>query len=289
MLRQHFGEDNFYTVPDEDQGDYGIEFFTIQGTIFQCYFPNPQYEMAKYKKEVQKKINDDLKKLKSYEKEIFSMLDGTTINRWVLLTPENRSKNLITYCNKKKNELLKEGIKFIDKENFRVKIETADSYESAKLYALAVQGASINIPLDPISEEEKEAWIVGHSGFSENILRKSNILMGENSIKFQKRVIENYIQTDKFLSIMRSNHPDLLDLIEDTARALLEDSKNNALFEDTLDQNFVKSLQSNNKSTFEKYAKHLSDSNNSLLAFGYLSKWVAECHLDFIYEDEKKD
>ena len=33
MLRYHFGQINFWKVPDEDQGDYGIEFFTADGTI----------------------------------------------------------------------------------------------------------------------------------------------------------------------------------------------------------------------------------------------------------------
>ena len=39
MLRQHYGANNFnfWEVPDEDQGDLDLEFFTIDGTLFQCY------------------------------------------------------------------------------------------------------------------------------------------------------------------------------------------------------------------------------------------------------------
>ncbi|OOZ38858.1 hypothetical protein BOW53_13965 [Solemya pervernicosa gill symbiont] len=61
MLRYHYGQPYFWSVPDEDSGDYGIEFYTADGTIFQCYYPDLSVDMATYKKKIQKKINDDLK------------------------------------------------------------------------------------------------------------------------------------------------------------------------------------------------------------------------------------
>ena len=61
--------------------------------------------MGIYKKRIQKKINDDLKKLKENEKEILKLIDDIKINQWVLLTPEFKSKDLISYCNKKKKEV----------------------------------------------------------------------------------------------------------------------------------------------------------------------------------------
>ena len=42
MLRQHYGAKNFYPVPDQDGGDLGIEFYTADGTIFQCYYPEKE-------------------------------------------------------------------------------------------------------------------------------------------------------------------------------------------------------------------------------------------------------
>lgn len=104
MLRQHYGQKNFYTVPDEDGGDHGLEFFTADGTLFQCYYPEQGIEMSVYKRRVQKKINDDIKKLKDNESEIAELLDDIKINQWVLLIPENKSKNFIAYCNKKKKK-----------------------------------------------------------------------------------------------------------------------------------------------------------------------------------------
>ena len=86
MLRHHYRQPYFWSVPDEDSGDYGIEFYTAEGTIFQCYYPDLSVDMTTYKKKIQKKINDDLKKLKQYETEIDKMLDGIVVKQWILLT-----------------------------------------------------------------------------------------------------------------------------------------------------------------------------------------------------------
>ena len=107
MLRQHFSEKNFYVVPDEDRGDLGLEFYTVDGTLFQCYYPDLDKEMSVYKKGIQAKINSDLKKLKENENEIGKLLDDISIQQWVLLTPKIKSKDLLTYCNKRKKKSLK--------------------------------------------------------------------------------------------------------------------------------------------------------------------------------------
>lgn len=281
MLRQHYGSKNFYPVPDQDGGDLGLEFYTADGTIFQCYYPDKGIEMAVYKRRIQKKINDDLNKLKENEEEILKLLDDIKINQWVLLTPEFKSKDLIAYCNKKKKEVILKDICYIENESFKVKIETASSYPAGKLYAQGVYNSSINIPLLTVSDDLKKNWLLSHSEFSSNITRKSSKLMGEQSEDFQNTIVSKYIQIDKFLEQLRDDHPDLHALIEDSARAQLENIKENSLFLSSLDSDFIKTIVDNNKTAFSKHSKFMSDTNVQSLTFGYLSKWIAECYMDF--------
>jgi hypothetical protein len=280
MLRQNYGQKNFWPVPDEDGGDLGLEFYTIDGTLFQCYYPEQGIEMSKYKKQIQKKINDDLKKLKDNEKEIAKMLDTIVIHQWILLTPENKSKDFNTYCNKKKKEVIEKNISYIDPDKFSVKIETADSYSDAKLYALGVHDKSINIILSDITNNDKNTWKSDNSKFSENIERKSNKLMGNNSDKFQSKIVAQYIKIEKFLDKLKIDYPDIHGLIENSARAQLEEMEENSLFE-SVDKEFIKNILNENKEAFFKYSKDMSDTNVQLLPFGYLSKWLAECYMDF--------
>lgn len=284
MIRKVYGRRNFYQVPDEDSGDLGIEFFTTDGTIFQCYFPDHKKDMKKYKQDIQKKIREDLGKLKNYEKEITELLDGIVIKEWVLLTPEDKSKDLISYCHKKKKETLAKGINFLDKNNFQVKIETADSFPQGKLYAANTHATAIDIPLKQVSDQEKEAWKKGNSQFDQNIERKSKVFMESNGGSFQKTVVEKYIQHDEFLDSLRDEHPDLYLLIEDSSIAQLEQMKEDALFE-SKNQEFIKNVIASNKAAFKKHAELFSDKNLQALSFGYLSRWIAECYMDFENDD----
>lgn len=281
MLRHHYGAKNFWTVPDQDGGDLGLEFYTVDGTIFQCYYPDPGVEMKVYKQRIQKKIREDLKKLKDNEKEIAKLLDDITVNQWVLLTPENKSKDLITYCNKKKKETISENITYIDNDSFVVKIETAVTYRSGMIFAQSVYSTAIDIPLMEVTDDDKTKWLSGNSVFSDNIDRKSNALMGVGAENFRGKVIERYIQIDKFLEQLRDEHPDLYELIEDSARAQLENMQEASLFAEETDSKFVKNVVDENKQAFEKHSKYMSDKNMQSLSFGYLSKWIAECFMDF--------
>ncbi|WP_342805838.1 hypothetical protein [Alteromonas sp. M12] len=284
MLRYHYGQSNFWAVPDKDSGDFGIEFYTADGTIFQCYYPDLSVDMKKYKQKIQKKINDDLKKLKEYEQGIGQILGDIKIKQWVLLTQELKSKDLLAYCNKKKKETLVGKISYIDGKNFQVKIETADSFPEGKLFAQNMCLKTIDIPLWEVTDTDRLLWKGGNAEFSENIVRKSNVMMGADSDKFQDRILTKYIQIDKFLDQLREDHPDLHNQIEDSARAQLESMQDESILESDFDKEFVKKIVGNNKEAFEKYSKYFSDNNKQSLSFGFLSKWIAECYMDFVNE-----
>lgn len=282
MLRQHYGAPNFYPVPDQDSGDLGLEFFTVDGTLFQCYRPEPGVDMAQYRKKIQNKVNQDLKKLEKNKVEIQKLLDDIIVRQWVLLIPENKSRKLISYCNGKKRDVISKSIPFIDPTCFTVKIETADSYPAAQRYALNVEDTLVSIPILEIDDLTKNRWVSNNSEFLANIERKSNALLSAKEPRFNELVIKKYIQIDRFLDRLRNDHPDLHALIEGSARAQLDELETTAcLNSDKWDREFLEKVIERNKEAFAKYAKHMSDENTQALSFGYLSKWLAECYLGF--------
>ena len=106
-------------------------------------------------------------------------------------------------------------------------------------------------------------------------------MIGKKSGDFQDRVVTKYIQIEKFLDQIREDHPDLHGLVEDSARAQLEKMKDDSLFQDSLNRQFVQGVIQSNSDAFSKYSEYMSDTNMQSLSFGYLSKWLAECYMDF--------
>ena len=281
MLRHHYTQKNFWEVPDEDQGDLGLEFYTIDGTLFQCYCPDLNTDMPTYKRKIQSKIRNDLKKLEINEKEIKALLDEIVIDQWILLIPKMRSKDLIAYCNRKKKEILKKNLSFIDVDKFQLKIETAGSFPQGKLFAERISCKIIDIPLIEVSEKEKAVWQEQYSEFLSNIIRKSESLVGETTEEFQDQVVIKYIRIEKFLDQLREEHPDIHELVEDSARAQLESMQEESLLEEDINKEFVRNIVKRNIEGFSKYSEYMSDQNMQALSFGYLSKWLAECYMDF--------
>ncbi|OOZ38859.1 hypothetical protein BOW53_13970 [Solemya pervernicosa gill symbiont] len=196
------------------------------------------------------------------------MLDGVAVKQWILLTQQNKSKDLITYCSKKKKETLDKGISYIDSNEFKVKIETAESFPDAKLYAQNLYLKTIDIPLREVSDTDKAAWKGTNSVFSDNVERKSNSIIDGDSRDFQDRVVTKYIQINKFLDQLRDDHPDLHNKIEDSARAQLESMQDESILENDIDKEFIKRIVISNKNSFEKYSNFFSYKNTQSLSFG---------------------
>lgn len=283
MMRHYFTPQYFTSVPAEDRGDCGLEFFTREGSIFQCYFPDPSYSMKEYKTHVQKKIRTDLKKLKEHEAQIQGFLDDIVIKQWVLLIPKNRTKDLITYCNTKKRETIKENISYIDNDNFTVKIETADSYPSSKEFALKYSSDLIHI--NPEKPTEESLANFKDSIFEKNIKRKS-VHVSKKTEVFSRNMTEKYLNITTYLEQLRFSFPDTYQDIEECNRMLLSKMQDLIEIEELeLDNNFIQTVKKQNENEINNlFSEIISRYNREELPYGLISKWFAECNMDFYNE-----
>ncbi|WP_445661004.1 hypothetical protein [Acinetobacter sp. F16] len=283
MMRHHYTQPYFTSVPATDRGDCGLEFFTRDGSIFQCYFPDPKYSMSEYKKHVQTKIRTDLKKLKTYENQIHDFLDDIVIKQWVLLIPNNKTKDLITYCNTKKREIIKENIAFIDNDNFTVKIETAESYPSSKNFALKYSDELIHINTKEINENILSDF--KDSTFEKNIKRKSNYISKKPEI-FSKNMTSKYLNITTYLEELRFTFPDTYQEIEECGRTLLSKMQDMIEIEEIEpDNKFIQAVKTQNEIQINSlFGTIISKYNRDELPYGLISKWIAECNMDFYDE-----
>lgn len=283
MLRHEFTWKNFVSVPHKDRGDHGIEFFTKCGVIFQCYYPDPTYSMADYKKHVQKKINEDLKKLSDYEVEIKKMLGDVLITEWVLVVPEVKSRELIKHCMKKEKSLPK--LSFFSTNGVSVKIETDDSFPSGSLYSRTFIGEEINIPLEDVETADAEAWKQSNSSFYDNICRKT-LKVSKNGIEnLRTELIKNYLRLEELMDAYRDQFPDLHTEVNNIALANLQTLKNDNLFDQQEPRQVLSSLLKLNRETISKIEQRISPQNNEAFSSGFIARWLAECKMDFIINE----
>lgn len=281
LLNLHYQMRNFFPVPHADRGDYGIEFFTSDGTIFQCYAPSSSSSMQDYKRLVQKKINDDLKKLTKNQAGISELLDGILINQWVLFIPEVRSKELISYCNRKARELLVAPPSFIDKSSFRVRVIDDSSYPLEKYKARLMMDSEINFPVREVSQDEKNQWKSEHTIFHDNLVRKCGKIQ-QSPNDMVDALIGEYLVLEDLVVAYRENFPDLHKEIATMVAGNLSILRTNAIFSKGDPAELVRDLLNRNREKVGDLKQKISTLNSDKISVGYISKWIAECKMDFI-------
>ena len=117
IVRLSYGASNYKDVPDKHVGDFGIECFTLNGHVFQCYLPEQTSDTKKLVEAQRSKINGDIAKFTNKNVEDLTKLFGKIkISRWILATNASVSAMLIQFCTQKALEVRKSGIEYISDE-----------------------------------------------------------------------------------------------------------------------------------------------------------------------------
>lgn len=115
------GFGNYERVPDRVKGDLGIEAFTVDGLLYQCYADQDSNSADdRYKKQC-RKINEDLNKFCNNCGPVQELLGDQIIQTWCLVVPRKDDKRLISYCNKKSKEVLGKNLSYASK-TFKVTV-----------------------------------------------------------------------------------------------------------------------------------------------------------------------
>jgi hypothetical protein len=144
---KHKYECHSYQEIKASPGDHGIEGFTRKGDAFQCYCPEKEYTQDELHERIRDKITKDLEKLKTYQKQLKSKLNGIKIKRWILVTPKYEKNQIIDHCAKKSQEYRALKLDILDSD-FDVLIYDADFFAEYLHTALNSIGEKLYIEPD---------------------------------------------------------------------------------------------------------------------------------------------
>lgn len=171
-FKQNFREEVYIEVK-ATPGDYGIEGFTRTGKVFQCYCPDETYSSSDLYEKHRDKITKDLKKLKTYEKQLKAFLGDTKINKWYFVTPLHGKNDIVAHCTSKRDEVKSWQLSIVDNENFEIIFEDINFLHPHLTLALDSTNQKINLsPNDEITDGEKLKWKGSEISLVENAQRK---------------------------------------------------------------------------------------------------------------------
>ncbi|MWU82958.1 hypothetical protein GP940_32170, partial [Escherichia coli] len=128
IIRLHYKPANCCDLPDSQNGDFGIECYTLSRHVFQCYLPEQSSDIEKLVKAQRKKINNDISKFTTKYKADLELLFGDTkISRWILATPYSKSAKLTQYCTQKSLRVRELKLPYVA-DDFQILVQTDSDY-----------------------------------------------------------------------------------------------------------------------------------------------------------------
>lgn len=137
LVQRRHGAVNVQSVPDEVQGDCGIEFYALDGTAYQCYAPEKHSVVQAAASAMKAKAGRDLAKLAKHQDKLVRIFGSTRIERWILFCPFLDDKDVVAFVRTKGAEVPTWGLEFIS-GRFEAVVHSLEDFEheSAALRAL---------------------------------------------------------------------------------------------------------------------------------------------------------
>ncbi|PHC91647.1 hypothetical protein COF42_03385 [Bacillus wiedmannii] len=281
LLKRHYGT-NYQDVSDEDGGDYGLEGFSLDGCVYQCYAAKEPVTTEELYKNQRNKITRDINKLIKNKEHLLKIFGTLKIKRWILVVPRYKSAKLLIHTEKKSQEVIKEKLPYVTNE-FKILVITDDYF---KVEQQELKNTVFKVESKGVSQEEIEDW----KNESEHLILINNLVNKANKINrlsttqrsaFIDTTIKYFIKGQILLSQLSDLYPDTYERII-SFKSFKEDFIQFGLLTDTDDE--LKTFQATFFTYKEELEKELDGINpNALAVLSYeaVSDWLMRCPLDF--------
>lgn len=287
LLRYRYGQENVFDIPDQNEGDWGVECYTTCGKVFQCYYPDGKHSVTKLYENQRDKINRDLNKLTIANSKVWQEIfdnQGIKIKFWILATPVFSNKLLAKYIAQKGKEIREKKLPFIDHE-FRVSVQTHDDYPIEQ-QALSSCFTQLKINVEEISDEELAEWINENVGFLTDLFPKLKKLADDDvdEINRQKIAISNsYLIYQNMLDVLARDYPQVHLSVLDCVSARKNNLKRRiALIGKTkAPATLLEEQLMQLEKDLEQVVPNVFGGTRSDMCDGIIASWLIECPLRF--------
>lgn len=285
---------HYLEIPAVHGGDAGIEGFTRNGIVNQCYCPERDYSDDELYEHLRSKMTTDIGKLldKGYKGRL-NKLGVPIIHEWHFVIPEYRDSRIIEHAEKKRKEVLDAKAKNPSQydyiaDDFDVVIKVAEDFkfEITKTIRESLTDAKLNLAVREIKDID---WEQCDSEKTNNIKRKVKAVMNnieDEDVYFNQIVnmyVESYIKGIEIMRMLRVSYAAIYEDVYNLEQVYkkqvalktgmnTDKSMNSKIFNEILDD-------------FEKQLKDSCGYFNSAsiieLKIDIISMWLADCSMMF--------
>lgn len=280
LVQLRHGYENVQVVPDHVKGDAGIEFFSLNGVLYQCYAPEETSDVKKAAAAMKAKAARDLPKLVKNRDVIIRLLAALKANRWILLCPFLDDKEVVADIRSRGAEFRKHELPFLTVD-FEALVHSQEDF-AAEIKQLRMT-AGLPLRVEEPATEDVLSRQVGEIGqrLSQKLQRGFGAIGTETTLKDRRDThIKAYLFRENAMSELRLNHPALWEKAIQSLDA--EEQRLVAIGATTPipGQQLAESIQ-RIETSLSIQLPTLDRSLVTRIAVGTVSDWLIRCPLDF--------
>ena len=213
LLHKRYTNHTLQEVPDRHGGDLGIEAYSLDGCVYQCYAALEPLSVKDLYENQRDKLTEDLGKLEKNKAEFKKLFGTLKIGRYVFMVHRLDSRLLLDHATKKSIEVAAMNLEFIDPD-FRIMVETDQDYQVEREAVIAVPPQLLD--LDTTDEETKSAWIDQNAPLLIDATRKFGAigLKDHGLSNALNALIYQYLDGQNALEQLRERYPDHWAIVE---------------------------------------------------------------------------
>lgn len=284
LVQGRHGAANVQQVPDKVRGDCGIEFFSVDGCLYQCYAPEEVSDVKKAASAMMAKARRDLAKLEKNKEQIAEILQSVKVRRWILLCPFLDDRKVVS-CVRAEGVVLKaKGLSFLASD-FEALVHSAEDF-SAEIDALRLR--SLGPPLRVESPTGAEVDTARQGELGARLRDKLSRAFPNESDEKRKGQELNYIKSllvrDNTLTALRRDHPVLWDMSVSALEA--EEQRLSALGSDGHPAAQLRESMDRIEASLKQDLRELPSATITTMSVGTVGDWLIRCPLDFPDKDK---
>lgn len=282
ILRMHYGASNIKDIPDSYGGDFGIECYTFNGHVFQCYLPEQVSDKDKLTKAQKNKIRKDIYKLTTKNLESFKKLfDGIKVSRWILATSDYVDSEVALYCSSKSGRVRKLGIPFIA-DDFQILVQTENDYKS-EVKALKSNIYQLDLGFTKVETGEADSWIEENLAFLEKLGEKlPKVTPGSRLTAAKSFLVQQYLEFQNLMDYLRVEWPDIHVKVSDSINNRRKYLESRFITDPGRKPgNVIASEMDRLKDDITEVVPTIKKCDLELISHGVIADWLIRCPLDF--------
>lgn len=289
---------NYIEVP-ASPGDYGIDGYTTDGDVYQCYCPERECSDGDLYESQRDKVTRDTAKLDKYKGQLQKLLNGTKIKRWYLLTPKITTNDLLFHCAAKEVEIKKLNLPHID-SSFKVlplNHEYLSGEIASALHALDYTtrpheiASRISITGTEIEDTDIDSYKsdLKNSTYTKKAYRKHEIRYGGNAngnfsdriAKQVDRTIYSLLLGDSILKDWEAMYQDQFEKFNKIIKILERKVEDLCDIPTSNSEDRYKEILTMVNETIDKEFPLLNSTTRANLSMRVVADWLLRCPLNF--------